>query len=94
MLITLQIIGSTLSFAILNAIKPLEESTIDENEVNSTESLSQSQSVVTLSLRYCGADDCQDANVTQDNIEQYVPTNKTPIYIIVGSFLAIMITGK
>jgi len=32
----------------------------------------------------CGANDCQDPNVTQENISQYVPASETTLYIMIG----------
>ena len=42
--------------------------------------------------QYCGANDCQDAEIVEESIEKYVPNNTT-LYIITGSFLLMMVLG-
>ena len=42
--------------------------------------------------QYCGANDCQDAEIVEESIDQYV-SNNTTLHIITGSFLLMMVLG-
>jgi len=43
--------------------------------------------------QYCGANDCQNAEIVEESIDQYVPTNQITLYVLTGSFLVIMMIG-
>ena len=43
-------------------------------------------------LEYCGASDCQDETVIQENIDQYVPSS-IALYVVGGCFLLVMCIG-
>nr|XP_004226179.3 protein unc-93 homolog A-like [Ciona intestinalis] len=75
--------GNLLSYAILYAGK-----TITVNEGNSTVN-----SAVDLSV--CGANDCQYPNVTNANLNQYVPQSKSVLYAMIGvmAFLILLALG-
>lgn len=45
------------------------------------------------SLQYCGVNDCQDPNVTNASIEQYVPQSRIALFTLVGSGVLLMISG-
>ena len=44
-------------------------------------------------IAHCGLNDCQDPNITSDNIDQYVPRNPVVIYVLIGCCLLLMIIG-
>ena len=43
--------------------------------------------------QYCGANDCQDAEIVEESIDQYVPTNKVALYVLTGCLVLLMIFG-
>ena len=43
--------------------------------------------------QYCGANDCQDQEIIEESIDQYVPQNPFAVYIIIGSFLLMVVLG-
>lgn len=55
--------------------------------------LTSTGEAATKSLQYCGVNDCQDPNVTNANIEQYVPQSRIALYTLVGSGVLLMILG-
>ena len=44
-------------------------------------------------IKHCGINDCLDPNVTSTSIGQYVPQDRTVIYILSGSCMALMLVG-
>ena len=43
--------------------------------------------------QYCGANDCQDAKIVEDSIDQYVPMNEVALYVLTGCLVLLMIFG-
>ena len=43
--------------------------------------------------QYCGANDCQDAEIVEESIDQYVPMNEVVLYVLTGCFVLLMIFG-
>ena len=44
-------------------------------------------------FQYCGAQDCQNAEIVNESLDQYVPTNKITLYVLTGCFVLAMILG-
>ena len=75
MLSTLQVLGNLLNYAILYGGKtPLPNN--DENTTSTTPA--------TRNLLICGANDCQDPNITSANLNRYEPASQTLVYILIG----------
>lgn len=45
-------------------------------------------------FHHCGSNDCQNADVVKDSIDQYLPTNKTAIYILIGILLLMCVLSQ
>ena len=43
--------------------------------------------------QYCGANDCQIAEIVDDSLDHYVPTNQITLYVLTGCFLLMMAFG-
>nr|XP_026692338.1 UNC93-like protein isoform X2 [Ciona intestinalis] len=77
-----QIIGNLFSFVVLHLFPP-----------NSTATINTTIRTTDDQFLYCGANDCQDPNVTTAHIDQYVPTNPVALYVLLSVLLFIMFIG-
>ena len=50
-------------------------------------------SFVANQYQYCGANDCQIAEIIDESLDQYVPTNQITLYVLTGCFLLMMVLG-
>ncbi|XP_039258009.2 protein unc-93 homolog A-like [Styela clava] len=92
MLESSSIIGNILSYGILYGTKSAPANT----EVSTTQEPNTTQQSNTTwnptdPYQYCGVDDCQDPTVVSESIDQYVPPDKTSIYILIFSASALTI---
>ena len=53
----------------------------------------RSNDAINRALSNCGLNDCQDPNITSNTIEQYVPQNPIVIYVLIGCFVLLMLSG-
>ena len=44
-------------------------------------------------MDYCGANDCQDLDIIDEAIDNYVPTNQVAIYALTAFFVFLMLLG-
>jgi len=47
----------------------------------------------TSKYQYCGVNDCQNAEIIEESIDQYVPTNQITLYVLTGCLLLMMAMG-
>lgn len=66
---------------------------IDRNVINqrSTVHFDNATSVDDVYRSYCGANDCQDPNITMNNMQQYSTVNEATYYIIIGMSAALVL---
>ncbi|XP_076820895.1 protein unc-93 homolog A-like [Clavelina lepadiformis] len=100
-----QILGNTFVFLILHFLtssshgNQLEITKIENTSLmpalpTVTESTYTSMAELSVNpFQFCGANDCQDPNVTKSNITQYVPSNPVALYALLGCFVAVMLSG-
>nr|XP_039257116.1 UNC93-like protein [Styela clava] len=79
-----QVIGNTFTtITFQQSQKQQQESSKTEN-TGVTDSYQTTTTVWERDLSVCGANDCQDPNITAQNLEQYVPPTQRSLYILIG----------
>ncbi|XP_078492351.1 protein unc-93 homolog A-like isoform X1 [Ciona intestinalis] len=74
-----QTLGNLLSYAILYSGKTITEGNFNNRSI--------------LDLSVCGANDCQNPNVTNANLNQYVPQTKSVLYAMIGVMAGLVLVA-
>ncbi|XP_039270075.2 protein unc-93 homolog A-like [Styela clava] len=78
-----QIIGNGLSYAILYSTSRQSQDKVYANIKDNFTSANITADTDKY-YQHCGANDCQELAVVQDNIDQYIPPNKASLYIFIS----------
>nr|XP_039248658.1 protein unc-93 homolog A-like [Styela clava] len=83
-----QILGNLISYAILYGGKNHSGNYLPNNTTTNS-----SVKMVTSDFRYCGANDCQNANLTREALDQYKPQDPHTMYILISVMIFVSICG-
>nr|XP_039258004.1 UNC93-like protein [Styela clava] len=94
---SVSIVGNIISFAALSGSKSGsiedENSNITFSSVNTIEATTPSLSPNRSGYNHCGVQDCQDPEIIENNINQYVPPDKISTYILVSAACAVSLVS-
>lgn len=89
MVLGAKIPGNLISYVVLYAFNEKTTEYLNVTTFSNTSTLSylnysKDALTTTKEFKYCGANDCQDAVIVSETLEQYVPTNKVSIYVLMA----------
>nr|XP_039255064.1 protein unc-93 homolog A-like [Styela clava] len=76
--------GNIITYIVLYAFNTKSENPVTLYANNITFNVSNEDIISLNDFEHCGANDCQDAVIVRNTLEQYVPANRLSIYILMG----------
>nr|XP_039257120.1 protein unc-93 homolog A-like isoform X1 [Styela clava] len=86
-----QVIGNAITTITFQQTNNKQNQTSSENNTKVANSYENKTSAWRRNVSVCGANDCQDPNITSQNLQQYVPPTNKSLYIVVGVLSTLII---